>query len=128
MIQDGRRIVDAERWLIEDVYGAEHEEANNGLIMSLLDGGIVISFIENYIDGGDREYMRKLLDRLFYEEGHDSVSINMSGMVNVESGFFGMLDEWRGRGREVHLLHPSEFVRGIMSTKARIEKDLKDGV
>lgn len=64
-------------------------------------------------DGADLIVLREALAALIESDGHLSIGIDLSSVMHIPSGFFGMLFEWYESGVEVLLYAPGTHVRNM---------------
>ena len=65
-------------------------------------------------DGADLIILREALAALVESDGHLSIGVDVSSVMHIPSGFFGMLYEWYESGVEVLLYGPGTHVRNML--------------
>ena len=65
-------------------------------------------------DGADLALLRETLSRLIGREGNARVSVDMSSVKYVPSGFFGMLFDWTEQGASIYLDSPCKRIRNMV--------------
>jgi len=65
-------------------------------------------------DGADLALLRETLARLIGTEGKSRVSVDMSSVKYVPSGFFGMLFDWCEQGAAIYLDSPCDRIRNMV--------------
>ena len=64
-------------------------------------------------DGADLIILREALASLIEYDGHLSIGVDVSSVMHIPSGFFGMLFEWYESGVEVLLYGPGTHIRNM---------------
>lgn len=78
-----------------------------------IDGAEVITLApKNIWDGADLCMVRDALTP--FVVARRPVGIDLSGVLHLPSGLFGLLADWLDRGCEVRLLGPTERVRAML--------------
>lgn len=65
-------------------------------------------------DGADLIVLREALASLVELDGRLSVGVDVSSVMHIPSGFFGMLFEWYEAGVEVMLYSPRQNIRQML--------------
>ncbi|RMG34622.1 MAG: hypothetical protein D6725_13935 [Planctomycetota bacterium] len=65
-------------------------------------------------DGADMALLRDTLAHVIGVQAARSIAIDMKHVIDVPSGFFGMLYQWAERGVRVGLLHPPLHVQRML--------------
>ncbi|MEY3172387.1 MAG: hypothetical protein RLZZ436_300 [Planctomycetota bacterium] len=74
-------------------------------------------------DGADLIVLREALSSLVELEGRLSVGVDLSSVMHIPSGFFGMLFEWYEAGVEVLLYAPRPHVRQMLWFRMYFRED-----
>ncbi len=76
-------------------------------------------------DGADLIVLREALSSLVQMEGRLSVGVDMSSVMHIPSGFFGMLFEWYESGVEVLLYAPRSHVQQMLWFRMYFREDVR---